>query len=351
MRRQSHDQQENNIFSSNEQNINNNSNVIMTNVNPLEVESLTAEASSSSSSNKLHNSPLPLPLRRNIIFILFATVLIFFLVVYTHLTKSNSSFKSISYSSNTKDIAMKTPITDGIVSGSGLFIEKGTIAIAKVGKSGTISYYHCGPKYNQHNNLEESQQQNIEMLLLHGAAFSKENWLKSGLLDRLCTERNSNNNVSVTAVDLPVNSDGKDLNALFTVLVQHNIISGRPLSIVSPSASGKSIVSLAEYAKSNTPPEKDYLTQIVHSWIPVASGSVLKASEETLYMFKKYNIPILAMNGNEDEKGRLVTKRLVQYSNAEDVEIQGGHPCYFDSPNDFILLLFDFIEKIPMNFI
>merc|ERR1711862_995904 len=85
----------------------------------------------------------------------------------------------------------------------------------------------------------------------------------------------------------------------------------------SPSASGKSIVSLAEYAKSNTTPEKDYLTQIVHIWIPVASGSVLKASEETLSMFKKYNIPILAMNGNEDEKGKLVTKRLVQYSNAE----------------------------------
>lgn len=348
MRRQSHDQEENNIFSSNEQNINSDSNVKMTNVNPVEVEPLTAEESSSSSSNKLHNSPLPLPLRRKIIFILFATLLIFFLVVYTNTTKSNSSFKSNLYSSNTKDIAMNTPITDGIVSGSGLFIEKGTIA--KVGKSGTISYYHCGPKYNQHNNLEESQQQKIEILLLHGAAFSKENWLKSGLLDRLCTERNSNNNVSVTAVDLPVNSDGKDLNALFTVLVKHNIISGRPLSIVSPSASGKSIVSLAEYAKSNTTPEKDYLTQIVHIWIPVASGSVLKASEETLSMFKKYNIPILAMNGNEDEMGKLVTKRLVQYSNAEDIEIQGGHPCYFDSPDDFILLLFDFIEKMPMNF-
>ena len=299
--------------------------------------------------SKLHNSPIPL--RRKII--LFSVLLMAFLVAYST-TTSNSDTNSDTSASVPKSTfrtdkegkLSKSSEIDGITTNNGLFIERGKTIAGKDEKE--IPYYHCGPKYTQNNYFQsEEQKHNIEILLLHGAAFTKENWLESGILEGLC-ERDSTK-VSVTAADLHVKSDGKDLYDLFSSLTNDKVISGRPLSIVTPSASGKSVASLAEYVVTNTSPESEYLSNIMHIWIPVASGSVLKTSEEALGVFQKYSIPVLAMNGNQDEKGKLVTKRLGQFANAEEVEMEGGHPCYLDSPDDFILLLFDFIEKMPVN--
>ena len=202
-----------------------------------------------------------------------------------------------------------------------------------------ISYYHCGPKYS----YEAINNNDIEILLLHGAIYNKEHWRKSGILQKLCI----NEKVSVTAADLSVSSDGNGLYDLFNSLVEDSVISGRPLNVVTPSASGKSVVSLAEYVGSSVEEEEryHYLERMVKSWTPIASGSVLLASEESLAVFHTKDIPVLAMHGKEDIMGLKVTDRLVKFANAEKAVTDGGHAGYFDVPDAFADILLTFLEK------
>jgi len=308
----------------------------------MNIESSTTKA-------KVHNLPLPLPRK----IILFVALLIIVLVVYTTISPSYISTSSnplASSASNTLrtvesgtskvNVAKKALEIKGVhyFDNGGVRIEE---AITKVGKDKTeMSYYHCGPRHTP-----DTIDQRIEILLLHGAAFTKKNWLKSGLLQRLCTERG--NEVSVTAVDLDHRSDGEGLYDLFIGLTVDKVISGNSLTIITPSASGKSVVSLAESVSTSTHLAKEHLNDMLHVWIPVASGSVLDATEDAINVFQKLNIPVLAFNGDDDEKGKQVTKRLVELANAEEAEIKGGHPCYFDSPDDFIIILFEFLERMP----
>lgn len=244
----------------------------------------------------------------------------------------------------------------------GVTIENGFIKVRSNtnknhGADNEISYYHCGPKYNLYNLNQE-----IEILLLHGAKYSKKDWLNKGVLQKLCV------GTSVTAVDVDLSSNNGSTNTknnriidlfnIFNSLIEGGVISGKPLTIVTPSESGNIILTLAKYAKTIKHAESkfsdisihegEYLDKIVHTWIPIATYSVLDIMDDALDIFKEHNIPILSINADTDMHGKEVTRYLVKYVNAYEAEISGGHDsCYLDNPYDFSVILFDFLEKIP----
>eukprot|EP00579_Thalassiosira_antarctica_P002008 CAMPEP_0201869868 /NCGR_PEP_ID=MMETSP0902-20130614/3217_1 /ASSEMBLY_ACC=CAM_ASM_000551 /TAXON_ID=420261 /ORGANISM="Thalassiosira antarctica, Strain CCMP982" /LENGTH=306 /DNA_ID=CAMNT_0048395427 /DNA_START=12 /DNA_END=932 /DNA_ORIENTATION=- len=201
----------------------------------------------------------------------------------------------------------------------------------------TLPYYHCGP-LPSHDNPELT-----ELVLLHGAAFTKEDWKSSGILDMLCQIDNEEDegNLSISALDLPVSADGKELGMAFDALTSNKILSGRAATFVSPSASGKAIVSLGEMAANDI----NELTRIIKAWIPVASGAVVKAPESTLLQYKSANIPILAIHGDQDAMGKKVTNRLTEFSDAKGVELEGRHPVYLDSPEEFVQEVMQFLDE------
>jgi hypothetical protein len=62
------------------------------------------------------------------------------------------------------------------------------------GEAGGISYYHCKGQ------LPSSGSNEIPLLLLHGAKFSKEDWKQSGILGDLCKRKTTKRRISVFAV-------------------------------------------------------------------------------------------------------------------------------------------------------
>lgn len=233
-----------------------------------------------------------------------------------------------------------------------------------------LSYYHCGPIPS--SSLPQSTSGLTELVLLHGSAFTKENWKSSGILDMFCEINNNEDegNLSILALDLPVSADGTELGYAFDALVLGNILSGMPVTVVTPSASGYAIISLGEGImtkssssmkvedKVDTTRNKDgggssqssnNLTRMVKAWIPVASFAVLSASDETLMQYTRANIPILAIHGDKDLKGKSVTERLKDTNdNAKGVELEGRHPVYLDSPEEFVREVMQFLDEMGL---
>ena len=87
------------------------------------------------------------------------------------------------------------------------------------------------------------------------------------------------------------------------------------------------------------------LSRMVRGWIPVAAGAVLSASTETIGVFIGLKIPILAIYGDQDAKGKDSSDRLAVEAGAWTLELEGRHPCYLDSPNEFIRAVIDFIDN------
>ena len=239
------------------------------------------------------------------------------------------------------------------------------------GNNNNVSYYHCGPlpsstSMQSISSSSSSSSSLTELILLHGAAFTKENWKTSGILDMFCEINNTEDegNLSVLALDLPVSADGTELGYVFDALVSRKILSGLPVTFVTPSASGHAIVSLAEelatmstsiHAESEVKLTKgsdhtNNLTRMVKAWIPVASFAVLSASDDTLLQYTHANIPILAIHGDQDIKGKRVTERLkdTNKNNAKGVELEGRHPVYLDSPEEFVREVMQFLDEMGL---
>ena len=228
----------------------------------------------------------------------------------------------------------------------------------------TLSYYHCGPLPSSsaaaaaaaaaaaHDDDDKSLDINMsELVLLHGAAFTKEEWKTSNILQMLCEINNEEDegDLSILALDLPVTADGMELGLAFDSLVSGGVLTGRPVTIITPSASGKSVLSLGEMnSSSGSSNSNELLTRIIKAWIPVASFAVLKASESTLVKYKNANIPILSIHGDEDEAGKKVTERLKEVSNANGVELGGRHPVYLDSPEEFVQEVMQFLDVMNL---
>mmetsp|Transcript_27134 Transcript_27134/g.57942 ORF Transcript_27134/g.57942 Transcript_27134/m.57942 type:complete len:330 (+) Transcript_27134:227-1216(+) len=255
------------------------------------------------------------------------------------------------------------------------------ITLGEVTYSGskTMPYYHCGPLPLPLPGSPDNEHM-TELVLLHGAAFTKEDWRDSGILQSLCDVNDGSTGaedqsirklsdsryyyprpLSVTALDLPVPGEGDIFYDAIQSLASQHVLSGNPVVIVSPSAGGRAIVSLGEMAvaaSSSSEEEEDeeeqrdqrqtppLLEKTIKAWIPVASGAVLRTTDEVLELFPKVGVEILSINGNLDYAGRRSTERLVDVCGAKGVELKGTHPVYLDSPEEFVDEVLKFmIEK------
>ena len=265
-----------------------------------------------------------------------------------------------------------------------LKITLGTVTYDDESNNINLPYYHCGPLPTTTDNNPNLK----ELILLHGASGTKEDWKTSGILDMLCDTHNEDDegNLSILALDLSVMADGIQLGLAFDALVSNGMLSGKPCTFISPSASGKAIVSLGEMAatassslltkmikawiplstagiiccaKSPSASGKaivslgemaatassSLLTKMIKAWIPVASFAVLSASDTTLFQYKHANIPILAIHGDQDSGGKRVTERLQSVANAKGVELEGGHRVYMQSPEKFVQEVMQFLDE------
>lgn len=202
-----------------------------------------------------------------------------------------------------------------------------------------LSFYKCGD--------ETMASDTIEILLLHGAKFTKDNWKESGILDSLCFIGNNNQldrRTRVIAADLQVKADAVALQSAFKALTNGGFLSGEPIVIVTPSASGKSVVSLLESSVSVDATTNTLLEELLNAWVPVASGAVLSINDDNIFSsFKAKHIPVLAINGDKDRMGVKVTETLVAKVGATGIELEGTHPVYLDSPTKFVDTLIDFV--------
>ena len=185
-----------------------------------------------------------------------------------------------------------------------------------------VPYYHCN---------QNQGKVGTDILLLHGASFTKENWRRKGIIDDMCQQ------VTVVASDLSVSADSNVLMAMLDRLERAGMIR-LPLTVVTPSASGRAIVSWLQGAS----PMED-MAKYVSIWVPVAPYSVLSATDSQLRLLLEHNIGVLAINGDGDRSGRQVSERLVDVADADSVELEGGHAVYLSSPDEFVETVLGFI--------
>ena len=213
-----------------------------------------------------------------------------------------------------------------------------------------LDYYHCGPHPTplQPHQHPASTSSTSELILLHGAAFTKENWKTSGILDKLCDINNNEDggDLSISAWDLPVSATGGELRDAFEGMVDKGVLSGGAVTFVTPSASGKALTTLSESVVGKEKDEQhSELKVMVKGWISVASGAVLKTSDEALLTYVHDGVPVLAIHGDQDVMGKKVTERLVELTKAKGVELEGRHPVYLDSPDEFVMEVIKFMEE------
>jgi hypothetical protein len=197
----------------------------------------------------------------------------------------------------------------------------------------SIAFYHCssgGTDFHQH------------IVLLHGAAFTKENWKTSGILEMFCQTPT----VSVTALDLPVTAPYSELRNLLDTLQNRGIVQLPLAGIVTPSASGFTILNGIFDPENNSEVVEDLKTQVARVWIPVASGGILKYTEESLRQ-TILDWKILAIYGDQDDSPGRRSSNLLKKAipSTRVVELPGRHPVYLDSPQQFVDMILQFLAE------
>ena len=163
------------------------------------------------------------------------------------------------------------------------------------------------------------------LVLLHGGAYSKEDWKDVGILDQFCATPQ----VSVTALDLSISADSETLKSLLNSLdASVDLELSKPVVLVTPSASGKTIVDWIMNGNASEIP--DY----IETWVPIATGSLVLASDAQIESL--IPLPVLAFNGDQDTAGGKYSQRLATLIGAKAVELKGGHPVYLQSPDEFV---------------
>jgi len=204
-------------------------------------------------------------------------------------------------------------------------IETGNVMYSVYGETHKVPYYHCA------SNL--SPDKSHHLVLLHGARFTKEDWKSSGIIDALCR----NPHVSVSAMDLSIKAGHRDIAGMLSAMKEEVQID-LPVTLVTPSASGMGIV---DWMSTGRLPD---LPKYVQKWIPVACFAVSAATEDQLARLSRLeNFDVLAIFGSKDRGGRDISTRLEDYVGAGTLELQGGHACYLDSPNEFCTAILKFL--------
>jgi pimeloyl-ACP methyl ester carboxylesterase len=239
------------------------------------------------------------------------------------------SKSSSNYNSNT--MQMKGANEKNDFSGNDKTMHASSIMI-ELDSVKSIDFYHCsgeGPDIDQH------------IVLLHGAAFTKENWKASGILEMFCQSPR----VSVTALDLPVTALYSQFRTILDDLKKRGIIQLPLAGIVTPSASGFTIIN-GIFDTDDISVVDDLKTQVAHVWIPVASGGILKYTENDIRQ-TLLNWKILAIYGDQDDSPGRRSSNLLKRAipSTRVVELPGRHPVYLDSPRQFVNTILQFLSE------
>lgn len=197
-----------------------------------------------------------------------------------------------------------------------------SVNLPKLGSVDGVAYFYC----------PATTQENVHhVILLHGGAYTKEIWVENGILDMFCAVPQ----VSVTALDLSTAAGHESLQGILNSLdASAEVQISKPVVLITPSASGKTIVDWIINGNATDIPV------YIETWVPIATGSLPLASDQQ--MESLVPLPILAINGNLDSAGGKYSQRLARLAGAKAVELQGGHPVYNESPDEFVheVLLF-----------
>ena len=189
-----------------------------------------------------------------------------------------------------------------------------------------IDYYQC-------RTVDEPSSSSIHLILLHGSKFTKEDWKTSGILQQFC----SIPGWTVTAYDLPVSADSRVFRELLREYQRSSNYRNK-VNVVTPSASGRVVTDWIMHGN------VEELPTLLHTWIPVAAGSVHSLTEQQLQSIPD-ELDILAVYGDQDRKmGHDTSMKLQQFAHATSVELQGRHPVYLDSPDDFVRVIRQHLE-------
>lgn len=211
-----------------------------------------------------------------------------------------------------------------------IVIESGTV-------DETVAYYYCRGERSVHHS-DGKITPDHHLVLLHGSRFTKEDWKTSGILELFC-----HSSISVTALDLSVSSKtthGDLFRILDALQASGNIVSLPIAGLVTPSASGRAVIDGV------TSGSIKKLTTAVERWIPVACNSLLSLSDGQKSTFSTAKSwPILAVYGNRDEAGQRSSNFLQKVCGAKVKELNGRHPCYLDSPHEFVETVVQFLKQ------
>ena len=137
-------------------------------------------------------------------------------------------------------------------------------------------------------------------------------------------------------MDLPVTATHNELIGLLNSLATHGLVTLPVGGLVTPSASGMSITDWI------TNGDLSQLPSYVKKWIPVAAGAVAAVPDNELKSLasivtdESNTFGVFAVYGNRDAGGKRTTEILQHSAGAVALELEGGHPCYLDSPDDFV---------------
>jgi pimeloyl-ACP methyl ester carboxylesterase len=198
-------------------------------------------------------------------------------------------------------------------------IENGTLTIQEVDG---VDYYICRHASSSHS-----------IVLLHGSALTKEDWRTSGIIGLTCPHTN------VLALDLSTSADSIRLRSILDTLHNSKIITLPQVTLVTPSASGRTMVDWLLRGQADSMP--DYMT----TWVPVAVGrlSSTHIAIEQIEAMVGF-IEVLAIYGDRDTSGGRLSAKLGTLIGATVVELPGGHPVYLESPNEFVANILEFVR-------
>jgi hypothetical protein len=156
------------------------------------------------------------------------------------------------------------------------------------------------------NSNKPSTRNRQDIILLHGAAFMKQDWKTLGILDRFCQYQG----IAMTALNLPVLAKHAQLQAVLEVLAANGhkqLIQSLPIAgLVMPSALGLTVGDWIFNGISGN------IQKYVTCWIPVAVGLVLQyRASDFASKIASNHWKILAIYGDQD-KPRHKSSKLLQ---------------------------------------
>jgi len=248
-------------------------------------------------------------------------VFVIVIITVSILTSLNSLQDSVRYT--TTSVPLLTPVGEG---------ENKTL----------LDFVHCGTFFNKDTiKTDANGNVGIEILLLHDATHTKEDW--KPVQDRLC--RLGGERASVTAIDLSITSNDQGLKNAHLALINGKVLSGNPITIVTPSVSGNFIVEMIA-AAALSPPMADAIKIHVKNWVVIGTRSVMPLPTAELKMLSDLGVGTLAMYGSYDKAGKAVHDALIERASAEGVEIKGaGSSPHLDKPKTFAKKLFTYVTE------